>query len=114
MYWEMFHHHIVAGKVEQALDLYHENTRRLRAAPGFISRTVLTSQNDPLKITTVNIWQDEQAAKSWSSSPTFVHDAYGTTVDIPQDSDYYKKYGQGPSIQSSHPEVERWDVMPEP
>ena len=55
----------------------------------------------------MNMWQDEKALQAWLDSDREVHDSYGNTVDIPHESDYYKKYGQGPSIQSSPVEAER-------
>ncbi len=52
-------HWFKADIAEKAVDVFLANDKKLKDAGGLVSRLVLTSREDPTKITTVTTWEDE-------------------------------------------------------
>lgn len=57
------------GQFETAMELFRRNTEQASKIKGFVSRQVLVSQTNPLKITTVTIWQTKEDAQAWLTNP---------------------------------------------
>jgi heme-degrading monooxygenase HmoA len=106
-------HWVHENKIEQAKALFRANTEAMRKLPGLISRYTLQSTSDPLKWTTIAIWEDEESAKAWATSPDHVWDVYGKTPVVPTGTEYHKKYGQATSVQAKPVVGETHVVLPD-
>jgi heme-degrading monooxygenase HmoA len=105
-------HWVFADKLEQAKDLFAANTAVIRRSPGHVARYVLQSKKDPLKWTTVTIWEDEKAVLAWDGNPEHIWDRFGHEPKIPHDTDYFRKYGKGYTSVHTRPAVgENFDVI---
>ena len=105
------------GKLEQAKDLFEENGRLTEKIPGFVSRKILFSRTDPLKVVTIHTWRDDEAMDAWSISPEHIWDVFGQGSRLPPGSKYVSSYlatyGENDSIHAQMPTAEYYDdVMP--
>lgn len=53
-------HWFKADSAERAAEIFLANDQKLKDAGGLVSRLVLTSREDPTKITTVTTWESEE------------------------------------------------------
>ena len=106
-------HWVFPDKLEQARELFTENTRAIRKLPGLVSRYVLQSKKDPLKWTAIIVWEDEKAAKAWNDSPDHIWDRYGQEPVIPPGTEYFRKYGKAGSVQAKPGVSETFEVIAE-
>ncbi len=53
-------HWFKAEVMDKAVDGFLANDQKLKDAGGLVSRLVLTSRDDPTKITTVTTWESEE------------------------------------------------------
>lgn len=53
-------HWFKADIAKQAVEIFLANDKKLKDKGGLISRLVLTSREDPTKITTVTTWESEE------------------------------------------------------
>ena len=63
------HHYAQPGKVKEAQELVREYGRLLRGCRGFLGRHTMSSQSDPLKITSMTVWQRKEDYEAWRDSP---------------------------------------------
>lgn len=104
-------HWILPDKLQQAKELFAENSRAIRKIPGLISRHVLQSRQDPSKWTAVIIWEDEKAAQTWKDSPEHVWDKYGEEPIVPTGTEYFRKYARAGSVQAKPTRSESFVVV---
>ena len=104
-------HWIVPEKLEQARELFAANTKVITKIPGLIARHVLQSQKDPLKWTTIAIWEDEKGPKAWDEHPEHIWDRYGYPLQCPADTEYYKKYGNAGTVHTKRAVGEVFTVI---
>ena len=58
-------HWVNEGMMEAAQASIAERTASAKRSAGFISRYVLMSTSDPLKVTTVALWETREAMEKW-------------------------------------------------
>jgi hypothetical protein len=104
-------HWIVPEKLEQARDLFAANTKVICKIPELVARHVLQSRKDPLKWTTVAIWEDESGAKAWDAHPEHIWDRYGYDLVCPPDTEYYNKYAKAGTVHTKRAVGEVFDVI---
>ena len=63
------HHYALPDRLQEAETRILGNGRKMRGFDGFVSRQTLRSQSDPLKITTVTLWQSNEDRERWDQSP---------------------------------------------
>ena len=105
-------HWVFPNKLEQARELFAENSRAMRKLPGLVSRYVFQSKKDPLKWTAITVWEDEKAVKAWDASPDHIWDSYGKEPIIPPGTEYFRKYGKAGSVQAKPTVAETFEVIP--
>ncbi len=64
----LVHHYAIPGKEAEAETLICTNGRNMRAFEGFVTRFTLTAEGSPRKISTVTVWETEEAQKKWAES----------------------------------------------
>ena len=101
-------------RIEQAKDMFLDNSRGVRKVPGLISRTVLQSERDPLRFSTITIFENDEARLAWSDHPDHIHDDFKDHPIIPPHSEYFKKYGQTGSCYTRLPDGDRFEVIADP
>ncbi len=62
-------HHVSKERLAEAIALFKVNTVLGRKEKGFISRDILISNKDPLKITTVTCWEKKEQMDAWAKNP---------------------------------------------
>ncbi len=62
-------HWVNEGKFDEAMAVFKKNTELARKQEGFVSRQILVSQNDPLKITTATTWETRGQLDTWAKNP---------------------------------------------
>lgn len=87
------HHWAKADQFAEARQLLDRNGEAQSKAPGFISRQTLVSLSDPLKITTIVVWDTNAIYDAWRASPERAVAMAGADA-----------------LWSKHPESERFDV----
>jgi quinol monooxygenase YgiN len=107
---QIIDHWIHPDKLEQARELFAENSRALRKIPGLVARHVLQSKKDPLKWTAINVWKDESGPRAWGESPEHVWDVYGKDPLIPPGTEYFRKYAKAGSVQARPAVAEQFEV----
>ena len=63
------HHWAKADVIAEARELLDRNGLAQSKAPGFVSRQTLHSHDDPAKITTIVVWDDNEIYDAWRASP---------------------------------------------
>ena len=63
------HHWAQPETFEAARQLLDRNGEAQSHAPGFVSRQTLLSLSDPLKITTIVVWETNAIYDAWRASP---------------------------------------------
>lgn len=63
------HHWAQPATFEAARQLLDRNGEAQSQAPGFVSRQTLVSLSDPLKITTLVVWETNAIYDAWRASP---------------------------------------------
>jgi len=88
---QILDHWIVPEKIEQARELFAANTKIITKVPGILARYVLRSKKDPLKWTTIAIWEDEKGVEAWDKHPEHIWDRYGYPLECPKDTEVLQK-----------------------
>lgn len=88
------HHWAKADRFAEARQLLDRNGEAQSKAPGFISRQTLVSLSDPLKITTIVVWETNAIYDAWRASPERAVAMAGADA-----------------LWSKHPESERFEVV---
>jgi heme-degrading monooxygenase HmoA len=110
---KIIEHWVHEDKIEQAKELFRANTEAMRKLPGLVCRYTLQSSSDPSKWTTIAIWENEEFAKAWATSPDHIWDVYGKKPVVPSGTAYHRKYGQATSVQAKPVVGETHVVLPD-
>lgn len=51
--------------MDAANEMFQAVSDSVQLVPGFISRQVLVSEKDPMKVTAINSWQSKEAFQKW-------------------------------------------------
>ncbi len=79
-------HWVKPGQNAKAEKIFTEVSASAKKAPGFVSRYVIVSQQDPSKMTTVTNWKTQNDFDQWkkvrkfSFGPEFIHEAFSKEV----------------------------------
>ena len=70
MYTIITEHIVKEGQMKHANELFDIVSRNIRSVPGFKSRYVLLSEQDPSKIVIVTSWESKEAFKEFYDGPS--------------------------------------------
>jgi heme-degrading monooxygenase HmoA len=65
------YHWIKAERREAGLRKIIETGQGQRSQPGLVSRQVFVSIDDPLKVTSISVWQNQAAIDAWRRHPDY-------------------------------------------
>ena len=104
-------HWIRPEAIEQTRMLYRDNGKAMKTSPGFVMRFMLISKSDPLKITTISVWRDEESQETWIKNTNHIRDNFGRDPVVPPGTEYHEKFHDQPSPLAKTYEMEHYDVI---
>ncbi len=69
MFTTVRHHWVKEGLLDAALETFGKATEIAKKEKGFVSRHILVSVTDPIKVLTLTTWETRKDLEAWSRSP---------------------------------------------